>query len=154
MTALCARRRDLKTAPIEFSGSTTEKSCHCIRNKASGGTVGFGFNFSKHITRSHGRFSKPKLNTERTEALSTQRETLGTKAPGPRNCGGRPGLQGRSYRDPRSAADRTNRTLKNDPSQLPSSLRASRASPSRLRVKGCGTRRTDSKCAYIIIASE
>ena len=57
-----------------------------------------------------------------------------TKAPGPRNCSGRPGLQGRSHPDTRSAADRTNRTLKNDPSQLSSSVRASRA-------RGCGTRR-------------
>jgi hypothetical protein len=46
-----------------------------------------------------------------------------------------------------------NRTLEIDPSQLPSrlpsNLRAGRASPSRLRVKGCGTRRTDPKRAYI-----
>jgi hypothetical protein len=73
------------------------------------------------------------------------RSSADTKAPGPRNCSGRPGLQGRRYRDTRRAADRTNRTLKNDPSQLPSSLpsrlRAGRASLSRLRVKGCGTRR-------------
>jgi hypothetical protein len=32
MTALCARRRALKTAPVEFSESSTEKDCHCIRN--------------------------------------------------------------------------------------------------------------------------
>jgi hypothetical protein len=59
---------------------------------------------------------KLELNTEPTEAQSTQRETPGTKAPGPRNffcCGvrlragrGRPGLQGRSHRNARSVAYR------------------------------------------------
>jgi hypothetical protein len=40
------------------------------------------------------------------------RSSADTKAPGPRNCSGRPGLQGRRYRDTRRAADRTNRTRK------------------------------------------
>jgi len=82
MTALCTHRRALKTAPIEFSESTTEKDCHCIRNNGEWPcSRPIGVNFSKHITRSHGDL-QTRINTQRTEAQSTQRETLGTNAQG------------------------------------------------------------------------
>ena len=162
MTALCTHRRALKTAPIEFSESTTEKDCHCIRNNGEWRcSRPIGVNFSKHITRSHGRSSNPN-STQSAQRRKVHREKLWAQRPRASQLLLLRRAPSRRLRAP--WATRTfppgcakccaskNRTLEIDPSQLPSrlpsNLRAGRASPSRLRVKGCGTPRTDPKRVY------
>jgi len=81
MTALCTHRRALKTAPIEFSDSTTEKDCHCIRNNGEWRcSRPIGVNFSKHITRSHGRSSNPN-STQSAQRRKVHREKLWAQKP-------------------------------------------------------------------------
>jgi hypothetical protein len=87
MTALCARRRDLKTAPIEFSDSATEKDCHGIRNNGEWRcSLPIGVNFSKHITRSHDlqtqhREHKGAEYTERNSGHKSPRAPQQQRAP-------------------------------------------------------------------------
>ena len=81
MTALCTHRRALKTAPIEFSDSTTEKDCDCIRNNGEWRcSRPIGVNFSKHITRSHGRSSNPN-STQSAQRRRVHREKVWAQKP-------------------------------------------------------------------------